>query len=529
MGDVCLASPDEFDVERDRTLRRLHGDGYEEILRQLRDEKEAFEEKHLLSPHATTSSSSVGRIIEEEHKLDNRTDYARDRDRIIYSNAFYKLAGKTQVFITPNNPLISTRMTHVIQVAQVARSLARALGLNEDLVEAMALGHDLGHSPFGHAGEEVLSRKCQEAGLPPFRHNEHSLRVVDTLEKNGKGLNLTWEVREGILCHDGESESENMAPERKREFLDLYGLDDVELKKNPSTPEACLVRLCDRIAYAGKDIEDAIEAGLVKREEIPEEYASLLGNTNKKIMDTVVKDVVLNFLVFVKDFKEKNRREPNSQEVRIRISPEIRAAVNGLIGDFNYPRIYMSKQNQTYIKQTSTMVSSLFDSFYNEARDASMISGIKRLDDFLTEDEGDGLCEGLFSIFLSMSIGKAEDIAEEMRKAMGSNQPLETYESLPEETCVELKRLFAKASEEGEEGMDAIGKALGAARLRIRKDNLLAREVHYFSTYYFIQKMSDEYLAEASSAEVARDFLASLADRTAISIFKRLNIPQSIV
>jgi len=227
----------------------------------LRKELEQWEEQ-FLSPLASLSSKSRGRK-EPEKQCDVRTEFQRDRDRIIHSKAFRRLKHKTQVFIAPSGDHYRTRLTHTLEVSQVARTVARALLLNEDLTEAIALGHDLGHTPFGHAGEQAL------AELYPggFKHNEQSLRVVDFLEGE-KGLNLTFEVRDGILHHTGDTE--------------------------PQTLEGRLVRICDRIAYINHDIDDALRAGIFTIEQMPAEAMQLLGRTGSERLNTMVRDLIEN-------------------------------------------------------------------------------------------------------------------------------------------------------------------------------------------------------------------------------------------
>lgn len=220
---------------------------------------EQLEEK-TLSRFAALSKNSRGRMINEE-KCDIRTDYQRDRDRIVHSKAFRRLKHKTQVFISPEGDHYRTRLTHTLEVSQIARTIARALRLNEDLTEAIALGHDLGHTPFGHSGETVLDCICTHG----FRHNQQSLRVVDLLERKG-GLNLTFEVRDGIVNHTGE---------------DL-----------PCTLEGQVVRHADRIAYINHDIDDAIRAGILTKEELPYEYIKLLGETSSKRIGTMIRDII---------------------------------------------------------------------------------------------------------------------------------------------------------------------------------------------------------------------------------------------
>jgi dGTPase len=219
-------------------------------------------------PHPTNwaCERSAGRL-KPEPPDGVRSEFQRDRDRIIHAKAFRRLMHKTQVFISPDGDHYRTRLTHTLEMMQVARTIARSLGLNEDLAEAIALGHDLGHTPFGHTGEEALSRALAAHGRR-FRHNEHSLRVVDKLEKGGEGLNLTLEVRDGIRNHTGES--------------------------YPSTREGEIVRIADRIAYVNHDVDDALRAGIISREELPEKPLSVLGEKMSLRIDTLVRDMISN-------------------------------------------------------------------------------------------------------------------------------------------------------------------------------------------------------------------------------------------
>ena len=209
---------------------------------------------------------SAGRP-QPEHPDGVRNEFQRDRDRIIHAKSFRRLMHKTQVFISPDGDHFRTRLTHTLEVMQVARTIARSLDLNEDLAEAISLGHDLGHTPFGHTGEEALSRVLADHGRT-FRHNEHSLRVVDKLEKGGEGLNLTLEVRDGIINHTGEG--------------------------YPSTREGEIVRIADRIAYVNHDVDDALRAGLVSWEDLPERQLAVLGDKMSARIDTLVRDMISN-------------------------------------------------------------------------------------------------------------------------------------------------------------------------------------------------------------------------------------------
>ena len=228
----------------------------------IREEQEKRE--HLIfSPYASFSDESRGRDRDEE-PCPMRTIYQRDRDRIIHCKAFRRLKHKTQVFLAPEGDHYRTRLTHTLEVAQIARSIARALNLNEDLTEAIALGHDLGHTPFGHAGERTLNSLCPMG----FAHYRQSIRVVEFLEKDGQGLNLTWEVRDGILNH--------------------------RTSGNPSTLEGKAVRLSDKIAYINHDIDDVIRAGILKESDIPSEYTDVLGNSTKERLNTMISDIIMN-------------------------------------------------------------------------------------------------------------------------------------------------------------------------------------------------------------------------------------------
>ena len=228
----------------------------------IREEQEKRE--HLIfSPYASFSDESRGRDRDEE-PCPMRTIYQRDRDRIIHCKTFRRLKHKTQVLLAPEGDHYRTRLTHTLEVAQIARSIARALNLNEDLTEAIALGHDLGHTPFGHAGERTLNSLCPMG----FAHYKQSIRVVEFLEKDGQGLNLTWEVRDGILNH--------------------------RTSGNPSTLEGEAVRLSDKIAYINHDIDDGIRAGILKESDIPSEYTDVLGNSTKERLNTMISDIIMN-------------------------------------------------------------------------------------------------------------------------------------------------------------------------------------------------------------------------------------------
>lgn len=228
----------------------------------IREQME-FLERTYLSPFATLSENSKGRDIPEE-ECDIRPVFQRDRDRILHCKSFRRLKHKTQVFLSPQGDHYRTRLTHTLEVSQNARTIAKALRLNEDLVEAIALGHDLGHTPFGHTGENILNQLCDGG----FRHNEQSVRIVELLEKDGQGLNLTWEVRDGILNH--------------------------QTNAMPETLEGRIVRFSDKIAYINHDIDDAIRANVLKEEDIPRQFREVLGSDTRSRLDTLIHDIITN-------------------------------------------------------------------------------------------------------------------------------------------------------------------------------------------------------------------------------------------
>ncbi len=230
----------------------------------IRERVEQMEAQRF-SPYASLSQNSKGRE-RPEVECDIRPCYQRDRDRILHSKSFRRMKQKTQVFVCPYGDHYRTRLTHTLEVAQTARTIARALCLNEDLTEAIALGHDLGHTPFGHSGERALDKALNGTGLE-FDHASQSIRVVEKLEKDGEGLNLTWEVRDGILNHGTAC--------------------------TPATLEGKIVRICDKIAYVNHDIDDAVRAGILKLEELPKGYTEVLGETSRQRLNGLIHDIVI--------------------------------------------------------------------------------------------------------------------------------------------------------------------------------------------------------------------------------------------
>ncbi len=271
-------------------------------------------EKKILSPHACLSADSKGRDIYET-PCDIRTDFQRDRDRIIHCNAFRRLKHKTQVFLIPKSDHYRTRLTHTLEVSQIARTIARALRLNEDLTEAVALGHDLGHTPFGHDGERML-QKLYPAG--DFRHFKQSVRVVEKIERDGKGLNLTQEVRNGILCHT------NMTAD---------------------TLEGVVVKFADKIAYLNHDIEDAVRGGVLDPANIPKDVIAVLGNSKSKRITTLVTDIIAN-----------------SGGDEIQYSPEIKEAHDKL-RSFMFEEVYYAEVTNREKDKACHMVEFLFEHY----------------------------------------------------------------------------------------------------------------------------------------------------------------------
>lgn len=231
-----------------------------ELIREIRERTE----HRFLIEHASFSDQAELTREKKEVPCEIRTAFQRDRDRILHSKAFRRLEHKTQVFLAPEGDHYRTRLTHTLEVAQIARTIARALCLNEDLVEAAALGHDLGHTPFGHAGEEVLNGLCKNG----FSHAAHSLRIVEKLERSGQGLNLTVQVRDGIRCH--------------------------QTRSTPSTLEGGIVRISDKIAYINHDIDDAIRARIIREEELPEKFTGVLGHSVRERLNCMVSDMIAN-------------------------------------------------------------------------------------------------------------------------------------------------------------------------------------------------------------------------------------------
>ncbi len=285
----------------------------------IRESTEQWEEAYL-SPYAAFSKNTRGREREEE-PCDIRTAYQRDRDRIIHCKAFRRLKHKTQVFLAPEGDHYRTRLTHTLEVSQIARTIAKSLRMNEDLTEAIALGHDLGHTPFGHSGEAVLNEICSQG----FAHYRQSVRVVEILEKDGMGLNLTWEVRDGILNH--------------------------RTSGHPATLEGAIVRLSDKIAYINHDIDDAIRAKMFVEEDLPACYTDILGHSVRERLNNLIHDIIHNSY-------EKND---------IIMSPDMEAAMQGL-RTWMFQHVYKNEIPKAEEGKAQKMIAMLFE-YYMEHPD----------------------------------------------------------------------------------------------------------------------------------------------------------------
>jgi dGTPase len=298
-------------ADTDRDSGRIADPGrFEEEIRAL--------EGARLSPHGTPSYPA--RRARREDPSAVRTPFQRDRDRIVHCKSFRRLMHKTQVFIAPEGDHYRTRLTHTLEACGISRTVARALRLNEDLTEAIGLGHDLGHPPFGHTGEEALDRALQERMGRRFRHNEHSLRVVEVLERDGRGLNLTEQVRDGILRHTGPA--------------------------LPSTPEARIVRLVDRIAYINHDIDDAVRAGVLSHDDLPREEIAVLGDSGSERIDLLVHDLV----------------EHSERAGEIVQGDEIGAAMDRL-RSFMFEHVYLAEAARREQARVTGVIRTLFDHY----------------------------------------------------------------------------------------------------------------------------------------------------------------------
>lgn len=313
-------------------------------------------ENELLSGFAFRDADAERRYPEPYEATEFRQMFSIDVDRIMNSLAYTRYIDKTQVFYLTDNDHITHRVLHVQLVSKIARTIGRFLGLNEDLIEAIALGHDIGHTPFGHDGESYLSELCMECGIGYFHHNVQSVQFLDCVERKGKGWNLCLQTLDGILCHDGEVHNRKLEPRTGKTFSVLRK--EIEAKKNfpeavliPMTLEGCVVRMADTISYIGRDIEDAIRLNLIKRSDIPKECSSLLGETNGTIVYNLVTDIIKN----------------SFQQSYVAFSPEISDALSRLKA-FNLERIYLNPRIKTQSGKIKKLFNLLFERYLDDIR-----------------------------------------------------------------------------------------------------------------------------------------------------------------
>jgi len=308
------------------------------------------QETRILSPYAARSESGLRRRQDAEPASDYRQPYSVDVDRILHSHAYIRYIDKTQVFYLVKNDHITHRVLHVQLVSKIARTIGRFLGLNADLIEAIALGHDIGHTPFGHDGERFLSELCQASGVGYFLHNIQSVQFLEKVERQGAGWNLCLQTLDGILCHDGEVHDQALEPLRTKTFATLET--EMHRKKTdpatrlvPMTLEGCVVRMADTIAYVGRDIEDAIRLKIIRRTDLPGECVQVLGETNGSIVYNLVTDVIIN----------------SYEKPHVKFSREISEALRRL-KRFNLERIYMNPR----IKRHTGIIRELFSLLFHQ-------------------------------------------------------------------------------------------------------------------------------------------------------------------
>ncbi len=313
-------------------------------------------ENKRLSSLATRSDQAIREHEDTQAEEDHRQAFALDADRILHSLAYTRYIDKTQVFSLIPNDHITHRVLHVQLVSKIARTIGRVLALNEDLIEAIALGHDLGHPPFGHDGERYLSNLCQTHGIGFFSHTWQAVHTLRFLEKKGRGCNLTLQTLDGILCHDGELHLKAISHQRNKDFSTLeQEMQQKHEKKgvrlNPMTLEGCVVRMADVISYIGRDVEDAIRLGLIEREDLPEEVVNILGNTNGRIVYRLVEDLITQ----------------SQGKDEIRFSPRISSALLAL-KQFNYKHIYKNKRIKTQAHKIERLYEILFETFLQDLK-----------------------------------------------------------------------------------------------------------------------------------------------------------------
>lgn len=317
-----------------------------------------------LSPNATLSQNGVRRTYEKLIDTGYRQAFSVDVDRILHSLSYTRYIDKTQVFYLIKNDHITHRVLHVQLVSKIARTIGRFLKLNEDLIEAIALGHDIGHAPFGHDGEKILSELCLSNGIGYFLHNVQSVQFLEKVERKGKGWNLCLQTLDGILCHDGEIHNQKLVPQRGKTFEKLRKdiiekVSNPEVKLTPMTLEGCVVRMADTISYIGRDIEDAIRLNIIKRDELPKNSTELLGNTNGSIVHNLVTDVIKN----------------SFQNNYTAFSPEISEALK-MLKKFNLKCIYLNPKIKKHLNTIRKLFQILFEKYLNDIENENQHSVI---------------------------------------------------------------------------------------------------------------------------------------------------------
>ena len=332
-----------------------------EHMEQLKDQLDA-REIEILSSQATLNRSGIRRRPDKNEDTEYRQSFSLDVDRILHSLGYTRYIDKTQVFYLIENDHITHRVLHVQLLSKIARTIGRFLGLNEDLIEAISLGHDVGHPPFGHEGERFLSDLCQAQGIGHFLHSVQSIQCLDQVERSGHGWNLCLQTLDGILCHDGEIHNQTLTPHLNKTFEDF----DEEIQKKKFTPEeplipmtmeGCVVRMADTISYIGRDLEDAMRLHLIRREDLPDDITRLLGNTNGSIVYHLVTDVIENS--YEKSF--------------IAFSPEVSKALKHLKA-FNMEHIYLNPKIKQHLKNIKYLYEYLFETYFTDLNTQSVDS-----------------------------------------------------------------------------------------------------------------------------------------------------------
>jgi dGTPase len=383
-----------------------------DLLDTLKEKLDRREER-LFSAGAAFSAQARRRAVESRMQSGYRQAFALDTDRILHSRAYTRYIDKTQVFYLIRNDHITHRVLHVQLVSKIARTIGRFLGLNEDLIEAIALGHDIGHTPFGHDGESFLSQLCRQAGIGHFLHNVQSIQFLDCVERKGQGWNLCLQTLDGILCHDGEIHNQVLEPDRRKIFETLA--EEMAAKKStphsalmPMTLEGCVVRMADTVAYVGRDLEDAIRLNVIRRSDLPADVVPVLGETNGTIVYSLVTDIIRS----------------SHEKPYVAFSDEVSWALKRL-KDFNLERIYLNP----LIKQYSESISRLFDYLFN-----------KYLDDLEKENHSSKIFTG-FLQDKSREYGQRHQPAEIVRDFIAGMTDRYFLDQCPEDMRPKVQRI----------------------------------------------------------------------------------------